>query len=61
MTTLDQFVGSQQDERALKPHTALEGQTSAEVTGVGVQSKDNWFAMLRDTQFQRSIKIRLQC
>ncbi|MGD0396241.1 MAG: hypothetical protein ABSB26_04940 [Nitrososphaerales archaeon] len=32
----------------VKPHTALEGQTPAEVAGIGVQSKNKWMESLKN-------------
>jgi transposase-like protein len=33
----------------VKPHMALEGQTPAEVAGIGLQRKDKWMALLEST------------
>ena len=33
----------------VKPHMALEGQTPAQVAGVGVDSKNKWLALLRSS------------
>jgi transposase-like protein len=33
----------------VKPHMALEGQTPAQVAGIGVQSKNKWLAMLKES------------
>jgi hypothetical protein len=31
----------------MKPHEALEGQTPAQVAGIGLQGKDKWMELLR--------------
>jgi hypothetical protein len=33
----------------VKPHMALEGQTPAQVAGIGVEGKNKWMELLRES------------
>ena len=38
----------------VKPHTALEGRTPAEVVGVGVEGNDKWMELLKKSLEQKN-------
>ncbi|MGD0478392.1 MAG: hypothetical protein ABSB29_09545 [Nitrososphaerales archaeon] len=38
----------------VKPHMALEGQTPAQVAGIGIQGENKWLALLKASITNRS-------